>query len=82
MSATSPREKYSDWLSRKMDERGFTIRSLARAWNPENPDQARRTLRRYLNGMVPQQRTREQLAHVLGSPDSEPTSSDDGSEAD
>lgn len=63
-----------------MDERGFTQRSLAREWNPDDPETARRSIRRYLKGMVPLRRTREQLAAALGSeeigPDGDDTEDD------
>jgi hypothetical protein len=80
MEITTSRESYSDWLARKMDEGGFTLRSLARAWNPSNPETARRTLRRYLNGMVPRPSTQAELAKALGSDDSGPADGDDKEE--
>lgn len=80
MSATT--ETYGDWLARQMQERGFTQRSLARAWNPEDPETARRAIRRYLGGMVPIERTRHDLANALGSPESGPAPSGDDPEDD
>lgn len=72
MHATTERETYAVWLARKMEEGGFTQRSLARAWNPEDSENARRAIRRYLKGMVPIVRTRLELARALGSEESEP----------
>lgn len=71
MSTTAP-ETYAQWLRREMDERGFTQRSLAREWNPEDPETARRSIRRYLKGMVPLRRTKEQLAAAMGSEETGP----------
>lgn len=76
MSNTTARESYSDWLQRKMQEGGFSQRSLARAWNPKNPESARRSLKRYLNGMTPHPRTRAQIAAVLGSKETGPADDD------
>lgn len=66
MEITAPAETYAVWLRRQMDERGFTQRSLARAWNEDDPETARRAIRRYLKGMVPIERTRRELAGALG----------------
>lgn len=77
MDTTSTREDYATWLARQMQEGGFTQRSLARAWKPEDPETARRAIRRYLGGMVPIVRTRRELADALGSSETEPDSSDD-----
>lgn len=77
MTTTTPRETYQDWLRRKMEEGGHTLRGLARKWNPDNPEVARRALRRYLKGVVPIARTRLEIARVLGSDDSEPVNGDD-----
>lgn len=66
MEIASPTETYAVWLRRQMDERGFTQRSLARAWNEDDPETARRAVRRYLKGMVPIERTRRELARALG----------------
>lgn len=77
MSTSTSNETYAQWLERQMQERGFSTRSLARVLNPEVPEVARRALRRYLNGMVPQARTRIAIAQALGSEESEPSSSSD-----
>lgn len=77
MPTNATRETYADWLARKMQEGGFTQRSLARAWKPEDPETARRAIRRYLGGMVPIARTRNELADALGSHETEPSSLDD-----
>jgi hypothetical protein len=77
MSTSISNETYAQWLERQMKERGFSTRSLARVMNPEDPEVARRALRRYLSGMVPQARTRVAIAEALGSAESEPPSSDD-----
>lgn len=75
-------ETYSQWLGRQMADRGFTQRSLARAWNPQDPETARRALRRYLKGMVPIARTRLEIAKALGVEESGPGSSSDDEEDD
>lgn len=82
MSVSAPRETYQEWLARKMDEGGHTLRGLAKKWNPENPEVARRALRRYLKGVVPISRTRLEIARILGSDDSEPSSDADDTEDD
>lgn len=69
---TTARESYGDWLARKMEEGGWSQRSLARAWNPDAPENARRSLKRYLKGVEPITRTREEIAKVLGSEESGP----------
>lgn len=81
-STTTSRESYSDWLTRKMEEGGFSLRSLARAWNPDDPETARRSLRRYLKGMVPIARTRQEIAQALGSEETGPGSDSDDAEGD
>ncbi len=70
---------YSEWLAQKLDENGYTVRSFARVMNPENPEVARRSLRRYLKGMVPIERTRSEIAGKLGTKELGP---DDDSEGD
>lgn len=72
-------ETYAAWLRRHMDEQQLTQRSLARLWMPDDPETARRYVRRYLKGVVPIQRTREALARVLGVDDTgpEPDASED-----
>lgn len=69
MSATETRQTYPEWLHEKMQERELGVRGFARLIDPENPDLARRALRRHLNGMVPIARTRQMYARVLGTGD-------------
>jgi hypothetical protein len=59
-----------------MQERDLSQRALARMWKPEDPETARRAIRRYLSGMVPIRRTRDELAVALGSESSGPDSDD------
>lgn len=66
METATANETYAVWLRRQMDERGFTQRSLARAWNEDDPETARRAIRRYLKGMVPIERTRREISGALG----------------
>lgn len=68
MSTTEART-YADWLQEKMTERGLGRRSFARLINPDDPDSARRALRRHLKGTVPIARTRQMYARVLGTGD-------------
>lgn len=77
MQTTTPRESYAAWLRRKMGERGLSVRALARAWNPEDPETARRALRRYLAGVQPIARTRGEIAEAMGSEETEPASDDE-----
>lgn len=66
MEIATTTESYAVWLRREMDDRGFTQRSLARAWNEDDPETARRAIRRYLKGMVPIERTRREISSALG----------------
>ena len=59
-------ESYAQWLRRQMGEQGLTQRSLARQWMPEDPETARRYVRRYLKGVIPIERTRRYLSRALG----------------
>ena len=65
-------ETYAEWLARKMSEGGFSIRSLARSWQPDSAEDARRSLRRYLDGMTPRERTRAEIAAALRSQETGP----------
>lgn len=67
---------YAEWLREKMDERGLSQRGLATRINPNNPEVARRSVRRYLKGMVPLQRTRVVIADALGTEDLGPDAAD------
>lgn len=80
MEIATTTETYAVWLRREMDERGFTQRSLARAWNPEDPETSRRAVRRYLKGMVPIERTRREIANALGSSSTGPAPDPDKEE--
>lgn len=75
--STATHETYAEWLSREMEARGFSTRSLARAWKPEDFETARRSIRRYLGGVVPIERTRVDLARALGSDESGPSEPSD-----
>lgn len=52
-----------------MDEKELTQRSFAKLVNPEDPETARRSIRRHLKGMLPLERTRHVYAEVLGTGD-------------
>jgi hypothetical protein len=70
--ATTRNETYADWLRAKMEAKGFTQRSLARVVaeiSGSDPEVARRSIRRYLKGMVPLARTRKVFAQALGTGD-------------
>lgn len=58
-----------------MHDRGLSQRQLARLWRPDDPETARRSIRRYLDGMVPHDRTKQELARAMGSEETEPSSS-------
>lgn len=75
-------ETYSEWLRRQMDDRQVTTRELARRLNPDDPEIARRAVRRYLAGMVPIERTRDRIAHALGIRETGPRAVADDSEDD
>jgi hypothetical protein len=81
VTATETRQTYAQWLRQKMAERDLGVRGFARKIDSANPDQARRALRRHLNGMIPIARTRQMYARVLGTgddlgPDSEDVEDD------
>ncbi len=79
MSSTTGSETYATWLSRSLDERGLTTRSLSRLWRPDDPETARRMIRRYLKGdVVPTARTRLELARVIGSTQTGPDEDAEG----
>lgn len=69
MTATETRPTYAQWLRSRMEERGLTQRSFAKLVNPNDPEVARRAVRRHLKGMVPLERTRRVYAEVLGTGD-------------
>ena len=67
---------YADWLRDRMEERHLTQRQLAKLLNPDDPETARRAVRRYLKGMIPIERTRQNIATVLGTEESGPDAAD------
>jgi phage anti-repressor protein len=69
MASTETRQTYAQWLRERMDEKGLTQRSFARLVNANDPETARRSIRRHLKGMVPLERTRVIYAEVLGTGD-------------
>lgn len=77
MTTTTGQETYGRWLSRKMDEGGLTTRALAKRMNPENPEIARRTLRRYLaDKQVPREPAKREIALHLSSDEIGPNEDD------
>lgn len=78
MESVTGRETYGVWLSRKLDETGHTVRAFAKRMNPDNPEIARRTLRRYLSGQyVPRDAAKREIALHLGSDEIGPDDDDD-----
>lgn len=67
MSTATP--TYSEWLRAQMEAQGLSQRQLALRMNPDDPETARRSVRRYLKGMVPIERTRHLIAAALGTGD-------------
>lgn len=65
-----------------MNDRRISTRELARRLRPDDPETARRAVRRYLNGMVPLTRTREEIAHAMGSGSTGPGSGSGDTEDD
>jgi transcriptional regulator with XRE-family HTH domain len=63
-------EKFANELRGELKDRdwpGSGISELARRLNPENPDYARRSIHRWLNGQnYPQTAQRRQIAEALG----------------
>lgn len=54
-------------LAAVMDDRGMGARTLAKQLDPENVEQSRRTVRRWLNGThTPTQASRDTLTDALG----------------
>lgn len=55
------------WLREELDERGLSVRGLARAIDPANPERGRRNLHRYLTGSTqPNAPMRKKIADALG----------------
>jgi len=77
MSQAETKQTYASWLRERMNDRQLTQRSLAKLINPDDPETARRSIRRYLKGMVPLERSRRIIADALGSEDSGPDDLDD-----
>ena len=51
MGTTVPsRSSFGEKLRRELDQRGMSIRKLARTMNPSKPEQARRNLARWIGG--------------------------------
>jgi hypothetical protein len=82
MATTRTTETYAAWLSRKLDEGGYTARAFSKKMNPEAPEIARRSLRRYLKGMVPLERTKLEIAALLESDETGPVEGADDDEED
>lgn len=77
MAETTNAATYGDWLRDRMEERSLTQRQLGKLLNPDNPEVARRAIRRYLKGMTPIERTRQSIASVLGTDELGPDGSDE-----
>jgi ribosome-binding protein aMBF1 (putative translation factor) len=78
--ATGTRETYAEWLEKQMQERGLSRRALAKIWRPDDIESARRSIRRYLGGMFPQERVRREIADALGVAELGPAGADDAEE--
>lgn len=53
MAAVDSSETFADWLRDQLAARGWGVRTLARAIDPQNPEVPRRALNRYLRGSLP-----------------------------
>lgn len=80
MTDTDVRQTYAEWLRERMEERQLTQRGLAKLVNPDDPETARRAVRRYLKGMVPLERSRRIIAGALESEDTGPAPDPDKEE--
>jgi transcriptional regulator with XRE-family HTH domain len=82
MSATLPsRSRFGEKLRRELDQRGMSIRKLARTMNPIHPEQSRRNLARWIGGYNQPSRIQlVALCEALGVPLE--TFDDDDEEAD
>ena len=76
MSSTR-HETYSEWLQRKMTEGGLSQRQLGARLTPADPEIGRRSVRRYLKGMIPLERTRHSIAAALNSDDIGPDAAEE-----
>ena len=83
VSATLPsRSRFGEKLRRELDQRGMSIRKLARTMNPNTPEQARRNLARWIGGYNQPSRIQlVALCEALGVP-LETFADDDDEEAD
>lgn len=59
-------QSFSEKLRGEMDARNMGARTLARLIEPENIEQARKTVRRWLGGMTPTQANRDKVTDALG----------------
>ncbi len=75
MSSTTS-ETYAQWLQRQMTERGLSQRQLGGLLTPSDPEIGRRSVRRYLKGMIPIERNRQTIAVALGTEDTGPSAAD------
>lgn len=68
MTATQKKQSwFAPKLRAELDRQNTSVRGLARAWRPTDPETARRSIIRYLqNGIVPNATTRAELAEALG----------------
>lgn len=67
MATTRHRSAFGHRLRAELDRQGLSIRALSRRLEPQNPDQARRSLIRWLSGQTnPRPATRQMIADALG----------------
>lgn len=57
---------YGEWLREELRRRGLAHLALARLVDPNDPEAARRALRRHLRVVRPSERTRRRYAEALG----------------
>jgi hypothetical protein len=53
-------------LRQTLDALDLSTRAAARAWNPEDPETARRTINRWLAGTTPSETARDSFAAAVG----------------
>jgi hypothetical protein len=67
MATTAKTSWFAPKFRAALNESEMSVRAVARAWRPKDPETARRSLIRYLqNGIVPHPHTRAEIAAVLG----------------
>lgn len=66
MASVEAQQTYAEWLQARLSERNLTQRSFAKVINPNDPETARRSIRRHLKGVIPLERTRLIYAEALG----------------